>query len=160
MTSPTVTDSPETPAPRTGPLRLELADQRSVLRSVDGAWWPHSDDVTAEVTQLVMGAEHLLGRIDRVALHRGEWADHPRRIALPDRVLRLGFFSSGENRVSLIRREGDDVVLLLIPPTAGAAEAAAAIARAVDNDDLGQAVDLLGRVDPTCRPIRSPRPAR
>ncbi|GAA0636649.1 hypothetical protein GCM10009547_46200 [Sporichthya brevicatena] len=126
-----------------GALRLQLDRHRSTLRSVDGAWWPHSRDVIAEVTQLVMGAEHLVGRIDRVALHASEWADHPRRILLGGRVLHLGFFTSGASRVNLVRRDGDDIVLLVIPPTATTSEGASATARAVDSDDRSQPAELL-----------------
>lgn len=133
-------------APRTDrsePLRLQLDAHPSPLRSVDGAWWPHSRDVVAEVTQLVTEAEPLVGAIDRVALHGAEWPDHPRRIPLPSRALPLGFFSSGEGRVTLLRRDGDNLVLLVIPPTATEAEAASAMARAVDSSDRSQATALL-----------------
>ncbi len=137
-------DGPDAGAAR--PLRLHLDASPSTTRCVDGAWWPYSSDATQELGHLVTGAERALGRIDRVALHEADWPDHPRRIEVDGRVIPLGFFSSGANLASLVRRHGDDVVLLLIPPTASADEAATAIGRAVDSEDRSRPGDLLAPV--------------
>jgi hypothetical protein len=124
--------------------RLHLDAHRSSARTVDGAWWPRSRNVEAEVTQLVIGAQAELGQIDRVLLNVTEWPDHPRKLEANGQVIRLGFFSSAAHLATLVRRNGDDVVLLLVPPTASDADAAAAIARAVDSADRSRPVDMLG----------------
>ncbi|MGQ0843350.1 MAG: DUF5994 family protein [Sporichthyaceae bacterium] len=126
-------------------LRLHLNERRSAERGVDGAWWPHGDDLVAEATRLMVGAEHLVGQIDRLVVHGQDWPEHPLRFVLGERVVRVGYASSAPSMVRLVRRDGADIDLLLIPPTATEEEAAAAIARALDGADRTPAGEMFGR---------------
>jgi hypothetical protein len=57
--------------------RLQLSPDGS--GRVDGAWWPRSDDLTAEVPGLAAALQSRLGTIERVAYHPAAWAPAPRR---------------------------------------------------------------------------------
>jgi hypothetical protein len=51
--------------PRITP-RLRLKPKGSTAGSVDGAWWPHSDDLPVELPDLLAVLSIRLGPIDRV----------------------------------------------------------------------------------------------
>src|ERR1700736_6945801 len=61
-----------TPPVHTPRLRLKPKAPRSGY--VDGAWWPRSDDLAAELPDLLAVLSVRLGRIDRVLYKLTEWA--------------------------------------------------------------------------------------
>jgi hypothetical protein len=48
---------------------------------VDGAWWPHSDDLTTELPDLLAVLSVRLGRIDRVLYKFSDWEKAPAELA-------------------------------------------------------------------------------
>jgi hypothetical protein len=62
--------------PRITP-RLRLKPKGSTAGSVDGAWWPHSDDLPAELPDLLAVLSIRLGPIDRVTYNFVDWATAP-----------------------------------------------------------------------------------
>ena len=68
-------------------------------------------------------------------LNTGAWDEHPRRISVAGRTVRLGWFTTLDANL-LIATTGTDrrVDLLLVPPTATAAFAAAAATMATDGN--------------------------
>jgi hypothetical protein len=57
--------------------RLRLKPKAPQTGYVDGAWWPHGDDLTKELPDLLAVLSVRLGAIDRVLYNLSEWAKHP-----------------------------------------------------------------------------------
>ena len=97
-------------------LRLPVAGERSI---VDGAWWPWSTDLAAELPGLV-DALHRRGlAVWRIAYSLAAWdPDPPRRIAVGGRTVRTGGFRVIDPQlVSLSRTAGGaSLDLLVVPP--------------------------------------------
>ena len=55
--------------------RLRLKPRAPHTGYVDGAWWPHSDDLTIELPDLLAVLAVRLGPIDRVVYKAGDWAE-------------------------------------------------------------------------------------
>ena len=64
-------------------LRLRLKPKAPRTGYVDGAWWPRSHDLAAELPTLVEVLAVRLGPVGRVAYSIGAWDTPPR--ARPDR---------------------------------------------------------------------------
>jgi hypothetical protein len=62
-------------------LRLKLKPKAPTIGSVDGAWWPRSRDLAAELPALLAVLAVRLGPIERVGYHLGDWAPTVRRSA-------------------------------------------------------------------------------
>ena len=69
--------------------RLWLKPKAPHSGYVDGAWWPHSDDLTTELPDLLAVLSVRLGRIDRVLYKLYDWAKAPARLATGGRAVRL-----------------------------------------------------------------------
>src|SRR5258705_10615374 len=66
---------PNSPPEHTPRLRLKPKAPRSGY--VDGAWWPRSDSIAAELPDLLAVLSVRLGRIDRVLYNGNEWPNSP-----------------------------------------------------------------------------------
>jgi Family of unknown function (DUF5994) len=99
--------------------RLRLKPKAPCSGYVDGAWWPHSDDLTAELPDLLAVLSVRLGRISRVIYKLGEWATAPAKLATADRPVRLdGYRRHPVNTVEVLGLNQQKVVLLVISPQA------------------------------------------
>lgn len=116
--------------------RLRLPSTSSHRAHLDGAWWPRSTDPVAELPGLVLAIDAIRGPITRLVLAADGWAEHPRRLGVADRVLRLGYFhSQPTSLLTALCANGDRVDLLVVAPDADeeTAEAAMILATAIDN---------------------------
>jgi hypothetical protein len=144
----------------TGSVAPQSADGRLVLRRpggaferfVDGGWWPHSLDLTAELPALISAAEAAgYGSVRRVSYHLGGWDAAPRRAAMLGRVIKLsGYRTKGLAAISLVDGSGwDHVDIVVIPPDTDPDTARRALEMAGDNDDqhrAGEILELAGRL--------------
>ncbi len=73
------TGSKHTPPEKTPRLRLKPKAPTSGY--VDGAWWPHGDDLAIELPDLLAVLSVRLGPIDRVIYNVSEWAEGPGQTA-------------------------------------------------------------------------------
>ncbi|MFI9247990.1 DUF5994 family protein, partial [Streptomyces sp. NPDC053086] len=78
--------SPASPGPWSVPgvpqlQRLVLAPTMSRDGMFDGAWWPRSKHVLAELPDLITALSAHLGRIVRVGLDTSAWYEVPRSVA-------------------------------------------------------------------------------
>jgi hypothetical protein len=107
---------------RPGPRLLWAATPGGYL---DGAWWPRSDAADPELRELLpaVGA-HLGGAVFRVSLNIDAWgAEQPRRLRLPDHLVRLGWFHTLDPAVvTLGRSTHERITLLVVPSTLSAGE--------------------------------------
>jgi len=105
-------NSPPEHTPR---LRLKPKAPRSGY--VDGAWWPHSDDLAAELPDLLAVLSVRLGRIDRVMYNLNEWAKAPRKLATGGRQVRLdGYQHQPTSTVEVLGVNRNRIALLVVPP--------------------------------------------
>lgn len=127
--------------PGTALVRLETThDRRGVL---DGAWWPRSRDIGAELPALVSALTEHIGPVTRVGLDAGAWEHLPTRMVIDDRVVHLDSFPVGDGTVLVTRGDQDHFSLLVIPPDATPDAAHAAMAAAVRTDDARPAEQIL-----------------
>jgi Family of unknown function (DUF5994) len=108
----------QTPPERTP--RLRLKPKAPLSGYVDGAWWPHSDDLAAELPDLLAVLSVRLGPIDRVIYSLNEWAKAPKKLATDGRTVRLdGYRLQPVNTVEVLGLNCKKVVLLVVSPQAG-----------------------------------------
>lgn len=138
----TVTTTSGTTTSATPRLRIEATGTTRAL--LDGGWWPRSSDPAAELPGLVLAIDKVRGPITRLILSKAGWTDHPRRLAVADRLLRLGFFTSQPTTlVTALCDNGGRVDLLVVPPDTPSPTANAAMALAATTRNRIQAQHLL-----------------
>jgi hypothetical protein len=97
-------------------LRLRLRPKSPTTGYVDGAWWPHSHDLTAELPSLLAVLAVRLGRVERVSYNLAEWDPAPRRVNVDGDLTRLGGFTSQPaHTVDTIATDGQRMTLLVVP---------------------------------------------
>ncbi|MBD0840984.1 MULTISPECIES: DUF5994 family protein [unclassified Streptomyces] len=127
--------------PGTAVVRLETThDRRGVL---DGAWWPRSRDIAAELPGLITALTEHLGPITRVGLDADAWEGLPTRMTVDGRVVHIDSSAVGDDTVLVTRGEQDLFSLLVIPPHAAPDAARAAMAEAVRAGSGSQAAQIL-----------------
>lgn len=127
--------------PGTALVRLETThDRRGVL---DGAWWPRSRDIAAELPGLITALTEHLGPITRVGLDTSAWEGLPTRMTIDERVVHIDSSPVGDDTVLINRGEQDLFSLLVIPPHATPDAARAAMAEAVRAGSAARAGQIL-----------------
>jgi hypothetical protein len=139
---------------RAGTALLRLETTRSREGVLDGAWWPRSRDVAAELPGLVSALTEYLGPITRVGLDAAAWNDLPTRLVVDGRVIHIDSFPIGDDTVLITRGAQDYFSLLVVPPHATPEAARAAMAQAVQAENIASAEQILitlqaGRQAPT-----------
>ena len=139
----------EQAAPENTP-RLRLKPKApNISGYVDGAWWPHSDDLAAELPDLMAVLSVRLGPIDRVSYNLAEWAQAPKKLITGRQVVRLaGYHRQPANTVELSGASRRHVLLLVIPPQTDSEHAHAAMMAAATRDDARTIEDLLAAGSP------------
>jgi hypothetical protein len=95
---------------------LRLKPKAPATGYVDGAWWPHSDDLPVELPDLLAVLSVRLGPIDRVIYNLTEWSNTPAKLPISGRVIRLcGYYRQPFNTVELLGLNRDKIVLLVVP---------------------------------------------
>jgi hypothetical protein len=107
----------------------------------------------AELPGLVLAIDTLRGPVTRLVLSADGWDEHPRRLGVAGRVLRLGYFTSQPTALltALCGDNGDRVDLLIVPPETDAGTADAAMVLAATTGNLVHAQHVL-RAAVTARP--------
>ncbi|MGA5464767.1 DUF5994 family protein [Mycobacterium sp. NPDC050041] len=132
------------PSPPDYTPRLRLKPKAAPTGYVDGAWWPHSDDLQAELPDLLAVLSVRLGRIERVMYHLGEWAVAPAKATVGDRVVRLdGYVSQPVDTLAVRGLNRTQCLLLVIPPATDAEQAHRAMMAAAAPDSRLPIAQLL-----------------
>jgi Family of unknown function (DUF5994) len=96
--------------------RLRLKPKAPISGYVDGAWWPHSDDLSIELPDLLAVLAVRLDRIDRVIYNLSEWAKAPAKLLTGGRMVRLdGYSRQPGNTIEVIGLNRNKIVLLVVP---------------------------------------------
>ncbi|MFF2847311.1 DUF5994 family protein [Streptomyces sp. NPDC058001] len=84
-----MTTALQPPLPSHPLLRLRLVPHGSMAHRIDGAWWPRSYDLTAELPQLLAGLPRAWGHISSVTVNGTVWSSSPGRMLVVNQVVRL-----------------------------------------------------------------------
>lgn len=111
---------------------------------VDGAWWPRSRDLPAEVPSLFAALAARVGDVHHLAYNLTEWPTTPQRIDAGGYPVRLaGFRYGGANIVDVTGSRGGRLTLLVIPPETSRTGARRVSLAAADTDNVDSVDDLL-----------------
>jgi hypothetical protein len=136
-------------SPATEP-RLRLKPAGPATGHVDGAWWPRTRDLAAELPALFAAVTGRLGRIDRVTYHLADWPAPHRRLIVDDYVVRLeGFRSQESGTLTVIGWDRHRLTMLVIPPETGPDAAQHLLTAAADQDDTDVSARLFAAAEPT-----------
>ena len=122
------------PSPSGSPLRLALAPSGSTPPLLDGAWWPRSRDLAAELPLLAAVLDPLWGRITRITVNPTHWPTVPRKVSVAGHVVKVGWFrlEQDEHELLLLSYHVGRWNLLVIPPSTPPGTAAWLMTAATD----------------------------
>ncbi|WP_405880690.1 DUF5994 family protein [Streptomyces sp. NBC_01136] len=122
--------SPSSPPP----LRLQLASPGTAPALIDGAWWPRSRDLTAELPALTAVLDPLWGRITRVTVNPTFWPVIPRKVPVQGHAVKVGWFEAEQDphKLLLLSYTVGRWDLLVIPPETDAVTATRLMTTATD----------------------------
>ncbi|ETA92177.1 hypothetical protein O982_24200 [Mycobacterium avium 10-5581] len=131
--------------------RLRLKPKAPTTGYVDGAWWPHSDILAEELSNLLAVLTVRLGPIERVIYNLGDWAKTPNQVQLGGRTVQLGgrtvqlggYSGQPVDTIQVIGTNGPKLVLLVIPPETAHDSAHDTMMSAAARDNAGTIEDLL-----------------
>jgi hypothetical protein len=125
-------------------LRLKLKPRAPTTGFVDGAWWPRSRDLSAELPALLAVLAIRLGRVQRVSYNLTTWDAAPRRLPVDGHQVRLGgFHAQHPHTVDVIGPDGSRLTLLVVPPGTSPAAAHQVLLKAGRRDNIDSVDDLL-----------------
>ncbi|MFF3706436.1 DUF5994 family protein [Streptomyces phaeochromogenes] len=138
--APTLEDRPSPP-----PLRMSLAPSGSAPALLDGAWWPRSRDLGAELPSLTAVLDSLWGRITRVTVNPAHWPTVPRKVPVAGHVVKVGSFMAQQDphQMLLLSYRVGRWDLLVIPPQTNPVAAAWLLAAASDPLRTSTASELM-----------------
>jgi Family of unknown function (DUF5994) len=133
------------PTPPEHTPRLRLKPKAPHSGYVDGAWWPHSDDLTAELPDLLAVLSVRLGSIDRVLYKFSDWGKAPAKFATGGHSVHLdGYRRQPPNTVEVVGLDQSNrIVLLVVPPHTQPDRAHATMMAAAAPDDDSTVDGLL-----------------
>ncbi|MFE9532766.1 DUF5994 family protein [Streptomyces sp. NPDC006691] len=107
------------------PVRLRLTPAGSGPHPIDGAWWPRSDDLTAELPDLIGALPHSWPQIAHATVNAAMWSAFPGRILIANQVVQLHRATSrrARNTLCLLAPGRGRWDLLVVPPQTDRAEA-------------------------------------
>ena len=113
---------------------------------VNGAWWPRSRNLTAELPALIAVLDQAWGQINRVTVNVRMWADIPRKVRTGSHIVRVGWFDAEQdpNDICLLSyHHGGRWDLLVVPPELDSDAAGRLMATAADTSNKQTASALL-----------------
>lgn len=136
--SPTLEDRLSSSSRASSPLRLSLVPAGAAPALLDGAWWPRSRDLGAELPTLTAVLDPLWGRITRVTVNPTHWPVVPRRVSVAGHVVKVGWFLAEQDphELLLFSYHVGRWNLLVVPPRTDPVPAAWLMAAA--SDPLGR----------------------
>jgi len=136
-------------------VRVRLRNPRAAADvAFDGAWWPRSRDLGAELPELIAALATLGVRVHRFTYRLDAW-DHPvqRRVVVAGHTVRTGAFSSMDGQlVSLTVDDDRRLDLLVVPPEADALTGVRALRLAGLREDASSPQRVLAAAGSRPRP--------
>ncbi|MGA8112361.1 MAG: DUF5994 family protein [Actinocatenispora sp.] len=138
-------------------LRLRMAPSGQGRGELDGAWWPRSRNLRAELPPLIealdawlaeAGPEHG-GYVSRVAVSLTSWVKAPGHLAVDGRRIELSWFGAVDaHTLSASCPNGRRIDLLVVPPETATDAAGVAMAVAADGSNTDRGSAILAAVAP------------
>ncbi|AYA25736.1 hypothetical protein C6369_015475 [Rhodococcus rhodochrous] len=111
---------------------------------MDGAWWPCSDDLSAELDELETLLAGRAGVLDRLTYCMTAWQPIEERRRVKDRPVRLdGYHYQSVGTLGVRSLDGTRRVLVVIPPETDSVSARALLYRASQPSNMLTADELL-----------------
>ncbi|HEU5475308.1 MAG TPA: DUF5994 family protein [Actinophytocola sp.] len=127
-------------------LRLRMKPKAPTTGFVDGAWWPRSLDLSAELPALLAVLAVRLGPIQRVSYNLADWEPVERRLDIGGHTVRLGgFHSQRTDTIDVIGADGVRITLLVVPPPTPPDAAHVMLMAAAHRGNNDQIDELLSR---------------
>ncbi|MEU5160594.1 DUF5994 family protein [Streptomyces sp. NPDC020875] len=140
------------------PVRLSLTPMTGLTGQLDGAWWPRSRDLEAELPALVVALGEPWGRVTRVTVNPVRWPVIPRTVAVNGRILHVGWFTEQDpDKLILLSYTVGRWDLLVVPPETAPASAARLMAAAAVPGGVLTATSLMADETVIGRGIRDAR---
>jgi len=136
--------------PATGPpLRLALVPAGSAPARIDGAWWPYSRDLTAELPALIDVLDKRWDRITHITVNPTQWPLIPHRVQGNGHVVKVGWFKEEQDphQLMLLSYRVGRWDLLVIPPQTPPATASWLMAAAADPLRTSTGSQLMAEAD-------------
>ncbi|MDT9691061.1 DUF5994 family protein [Streptomyces sp. P9(2023)] len=138
--------------------RLALTPTTTLAGQLDGAWWPYSRDLAAELPPLVDAMEGRFGRITRVTVNPARWPVVPHKVPVTGHTVHVGWFSEQDpDKMILLSYTVGRCDLLVIPPETEPAAAARLMAAAAIPGSVLTAGVLMSDEAATGRRMRDAR---
>ncbi|WP_369136973.1 DUF5994 family protein [Modestobacter versicolor] len=120
----------------------------------DGAWWPRSRDLGAELPELVAALAKLGVRVERFTYPVDAWEHEvQRKVVVGGRTVRTGAFRSMDQQlVSLVADDGRRIDLVVVPPEADALTGVRALRLAGLREDSSSPQRVLAAAGSRPRP--------
>ena len=101
-----------------GGIDVRVSLRTDAGEGLHGAWWPRSADLAVELPELVAALARRGVVVSRFTYPFATWHVVPRKLAVGDRLVRVGGFSTGDPQlVSLtVGAEALHLELLVVPP--------------------------------------------
>jgi uncharacterized protein DUF5994 len=125
--------------------------------AVGGGWWPRSRNALTELPGLIAALDARPGvRVQRVAVHRDEWDDIPRKLTADNgHFARVDWFTTiSRHTVSVtIAGSREPIALLVVPPSTRAEAAWGAMDTAATGPGTAKATVILTAEDAPGPPV-------
>ena len=119
----------------------------------DGAWWPRSLDLAAELPELVAALATLDVRVERFTYPVDVWQPVDRKVVVAGRTVRTGAFRSMDQQLVSLTVDGDRRLdLLVVPPEADALTGVRALRMAGLREDTSSPQRVLAAAGSRPRP--------
>ncbi|MFI5615950.1 DUF5994 family protein [Streptomyces sp. NPDC051567] len=140
------------------PVRLSLTPGTALAGQLDGAWWPSSRDLAAELPALAAALDEPWGRITRVTVNPAPWPVIPHKVPVEGRWVHVGWFTEQDpDKLILLSGTVGRWDLLVVPPETAPAPAARLMAAAAIPGSVLTARALMAAEAVIGRGIRNAR---
>jgi hypothetical protein len=123
--------------------RLRLKPAHRSAGTVQGGWWPRTNQLYIELRLLLAALSSRSGAIERVSYDENNWASAPLRMEFRGHSLILEPSNTSTNTLTVTGKKFGTLVLLVVPPDTEPAAAHTAVMTAADPDDVSTAEELL-----------------
>ncbi|GGT24235.1 MULTISPECIES: DUF5994 family protein [Streptomyces] len=138
--------------------RLALTPHTSMAGLLDGAWWPYSRDLAAELPPLADALLDRFGRVTRITANPAPWPSAPYRVSVGAYAVHIGWFTGqSPDTMILLSYSLGRCDLLVVPPETEPASAARLMAAASAPGNVRTTDTLMADEHATGRSVQDAR---